>query len=43
MIFGQLTRNEIEKIIDVQLEKLRKNLEQLPCRAGAVGADAKFA
>jgi ATP-dependent Clp protease ATP-binding subunit ClpB len=28
VIFGQLDRNEIEKIIDVQLEKLRKNLAE---------------
>ena len=28
VIFGQLTRKEIEKIIDVQLEKLRKNLAE---------------
>jgi ATP-dependent Clp protease ATP-binding subunit ClpB len=28
VIFGQLTRGEIEKIIDVQLEKLRKNLAE---------------
>jgi ATP-dependent Clp protease ATP-binding subunit ClpB len=28
VIFGQLTRNEIEKIIDVQLEKLRVNLAE---------------
>ena len=28
VIFGQLTRSEIEKIIDVQLEKLRKNLAE---------------
>ena len=28
VIFGQLSRSEIEKIIDVQLEKLRKNLAE---------------
>jgi ATP-dependent Clp protease ATP-binding subunit ClpB len=28
VIFGQLSRTEIEKIIDVQLEKLRKNLAE---------------
>jgi ATP-dependent Clp protease ATP-binding subunit ClpB len=28
VIFGQLSRNEITKIIDVQLEKLRKNLAE---------------
>ncbi|HEY0051205.1 MAG TPA: AAA family ATPase, partial [Pyrinomonadaceae bacterium] len=28
VIFGQLSRGEIEKIIDVQLEKLRKNLAE---------------
>jgi ATP-dependent Clp protease ATP-binding subunit ClpB len=28
VIFGQLSRAEIEKIIDVQLEKLRKNLAE---------------
>jgi len=28
VIFGQLNRSEIEKIIDVQLEKLRANLEE---------------
>ena len=28
VIFGQLDRKEIEKIIDVQLEKLRKNLAE---------------
>jgi ATP-dependent Clp protease ATP-binding subunit ClpB len=28
VIFGQLSRHEIEKIIDVQLEKLRKNLAE---------------
>ncbi|HEY0428385.1 MAG TPA: ATP-dependent chaperone ClpB [Pyrinomonadaceae bacterium] len=28
VVFGQLSRNEIEKIIDVQLEKLRKNLAE---------------
>jgi ATP-dependent Clp protease ATP-binding subunit ClpB len=28
VIFGQLTRAEIEKIIDVQLEKLRANLAE---------------
>ncbi|MGI8468537.1 MAG: ATP-dependent chaperone ClpB [Pyrinomonadaceae bacterium] len=28
VIFGQLSKNEIEKIIEVQLEKLRKNLAE---------------
>lgn len=28
VIFGQLDKSEIEKIIDVQLEKLRKNLAE---------------
>ena len=28
VIFGQLSKKEIEKIIDVQLEKLRKNLAE---------------
>ena len=28
MIFGQLEKSEIEKIIEVQLEKLRKNLAE---------------